>query len=152
MQYKVMHLLGKCADYGIEYEKLGSKVPIWRNIALLHGFTELAFGGQREAYSKSGNEHLNVFPLVQGPKYEKVAEQIAKSLAAAGFSYKIDVTGMCQSEYVNQCCGVEKSFYGFEVSPEENEMPERWTQLHLLQSERRTAKLRSMLMWRKHQV
>ncbi|KAJ6339454.1 hypothetical protein OIU77_007424 [Salix suchowensis] len=85
----------------------------------------------------NSSDYNRMFRTGPGPKYEKVAEQIAKSLAAAGFSYKIDVTGMCQSEYVNQCCGVEKSFYGFEVSPEENEMPEQWTQLHLLQSERR---------------
>lgn len=57
--------------------------------------------------SKEGNEQLNVFrfpplvapikctvfPLVQNQQYEEVAKQIAKSLTAAGISYKIDITG-----------------------------------------------------------
>ncbi|XP_059645403.1 glycine--tRNA ligase, mitochondrial 1-like [Cornus florida] len=57
--------------------------------------------------SKGGDEQLNVFrfpslvapikctvfPLVQNQKYEEVAKQIAKSLTAAGISYKIDITG-----------------------------------------------------------
>lgn len=58
--------------------------------------------------SKDGEEQVNVFcfpplvapikctvfPLVQNQQYEEVAKQIAKSLAAFGISYKIDVTGM----------------------------------------------------------
>lgn len=58
--------------------------------------------------SKAGDEQLNVFrfppvvapikctvfPLVQNQQYEEVAKEIAKSLAAAGISYKIDMTGM----------------------------------------------------------
>ncbi|KAK6912539.1 Anticodon-binding [Dillenia turbinata] len=57
--------------------------------------------------SKAGDEQLNVFrfpplvapikctvfPLVQNEKYEEVAKRIAKSLTAAGISYKIDITG-----------------------------------------------------------
>ena len=57
--------------------------------------------------SKTGDEHLNVFrfpslvapikctvfPLVQNQQYEEVAKSIAKSLTAAGISYKIDITG-----------------------------------------------------------
>ncbi|CAK7336847.1 unnamed protein product [Dovyalis caffra] len=57
--------------------------------------------------SKSADEQLNVFrfppivapikcslfPLVQGPLYENVAKHIAKSLAAVGISYRIDITG-----------------------------------------------------------
>lgn len=57
--------------------------------------------------SKGGDEQLNVFrfpplvapikctvfPLVQNQQYEEVAKHIAKSLTAAGISYKIDVTG-----------------------------------------------------------
>ncbi|GMH23485.1 hypothetical protein Nepgr_025328 [Nepenthes gracilis] len=57
--------------------------------------------------SKAGDEQLNVFlfpplvapikctvfPLVQNQQYEEVAKQIAKSLTAAGISYKIDMTG-----------------------------------------------------------
>ncbi|KAL6986859.1 glycine--tRNA ligase [Sarracenia purpurea var. burkii] len=58
--------------------------------------------------SKGGDEQLNVFrfpplvapikctvfPLVQNQQYEEVAKRIAKSLTAAGISYKIDITGM----------------------------------------------------------
>ena len=58
--------------------------------------------------SKGGEEQLNVFrfpplvapikctvfPLVQNQQYEEVAKSIAKSLTAAGISYKIDITGM----------------------------------------------------------
>ncbi|CAL5361743.1 unnamed protein product [Camellia sinensis] len=57
--------------------------------------------------SKGGDEQLNVFrfpplvapikctvfPLVQNQQYEEVAKRIAKSLTAAGISYKIDITG-----------------------------------------------------------
>ncbi|KMS95668.1 hypothetical protein BVRB_006030 [Beta vulgaris subsp. vulgaris] len=57
--------------------------------------------------SKGGDEQLNVFrfpplvapikctvfPLVQNQQYEEVAEQIVKSLTAAGISHKIDTTG-----------------------------------------------------------
>lgn len=57
--------------------------------------------------SKAGDEQLNVFrfpplvapikctvfPLVQNQQYEEVAKSIAKSLTAAGISYKIDITG-----------------------------------------------------------
>ncbi|XP_057474447.1 glycine--tRNA ligase, mitochondrial 1-like [Actinidia eriantha] len=57
--------------------------------------------------SKDGDEQLNVFrfpplvapikctvfPLVQNQQYEEVAKRIAKSLTAAGISYKIDITG-----------------------------------------------------------
>lgn len=57
--------------------------------------------------SKDGDEQLNVFrfpplvapikctvfPLVQNQQYEDVAKQIARSLIAAGISYKIDMTG-----------------------------------------------------------
>ncbi|KAA8542047.1 hypothetical protein F0562_023199 [Nyssa sinensis] len=57
--------------------------------------------------SKGGGEQLNVFrfpplvapikctvfPLVQNQQYEEVAKRIAKSLTAAGISYKIDITG-----------------------------------------------------------
>ncbi|CAK9177508.1 unnamed protein product [Ilex paraguariensis] len=57
--------------------------------------------------SKDGDEQLNVFrfpplvapikctvfPLVQNQQYEEVAKSIAKSLTAAGISYKIDITG-----------------------------------------------------------
>ncbi|KAG9148884.1 hypothetical protein Leryth_024639 [Lithospermum erythrorhizon] len=57
--------------------------------------------------SKDGDEQLNffrfpplvapikctVFPLVQTQEYEDVAKSISKSLAAAGLSYKIDITG-----------------------------------------------------------
>ncbi|KAL2935543.1 Glycine--tRNA ligase mitochondrial 1 [Bienertia sinuspersici] len=57
--------------------------------------------------SKAGDEQQNVFrfpplvapikctvfPLVQNQQYEEVAEQIAKSLAGAGISHKIDTTG-----------------------------------------------------------
>ncbi|KAL8141275.1 hypothetical protein V2J09_007296 [Rumex salicifolius] len=57
--------------------------------------------------SKAGDEQLNVFafpplvapikctvfPLVQNQEYEQVSRKIAKSLAAAGISYKIDITG-----------------------------------------------------------
>ena len=60
--------------------------------------------------SKGGGEQLNVFrfpplvapikctvfPLVQNQQYEEVAKSIAKSLTAAGISYKIDITGMNQ--------------------------------------------------------
>ena len=60
--------------------------------------------------SKGGDEQLNVFrfpplvapikctvfPLVQNQQYEEVAKRIAKSLTAAGISYKIDITGMHQ--------------------------------------------------------
>ncbi|KAL3633133.1 hypothetical protein CASFOL_026117 [Castilleja foliolosa] len=34
-----------------------------------------------------------VFPLVQNQQYEEVAKRIAKSLAAVGITYKIDITG-----------------------------------------------------------
>ncbi|GAB2219773.1 hypothetical protein Droror1_Dr00007410 [Drosera rotundifolia] len=57
--------------------------------------------------SKAGDEQLNVFrfpplvapikctvfPLVQNQQYEETAKKIAKSLTAAGISYKIDITG-----------------------------------------------------------
>ncbi|THG00469.1 hypothetical protein TEA_002895 [Camellia sinensis var. sinensis] len=57
--------------------------------------------------SKGGDEQLNVFrfpplvapikctvfPLVQNQQFEEVAKHIAKSLTAAGISYKIDITG-----------------------------------------------------------
>ncbi|XP_027167686.1 glycine--tRNA ligase, mitochondrial 1-like [Coffea eugenioides] len=57
--------------------------------------------------SKDGDEQLNVFrfpplvapikctvfPLVQNQQYEEVAKNIARSLTAAGISYKIDITG-----------------------------------------------------------
>uniref|UniRef100_A0A2P2KBU5 glycine--tRNA ligase n=2 Tax=Rhizophora mucronata TaxID=61149 RepID=A0A2P2KBU5_RHIMU len=57
--------------------------------------------------SKAGDEQLNVFrfpplvapikctvfPLVQNQQYEEVAKHIARSLTAAGISYKIDMTG-----------------------------------------------------------
>lgn len=57
---------------------------------------------------RDGDEQLNVFrfpplvapikctvfPLVQNQQYEEVAKSIAKSLTAAGISYKIDITGM----------------------------------------------------------
>ncbi|XP_073159482.1 glycine--tRNA ligase, mitochondrial 1-like [Henckelia pumila] len=57
--------------------------------------------------SRDGDEQMNVFrfppliapikctvfPLVQNQQYEDVAKQIAKSLTAAGISYKIDITG-----------------------------------------------------------
>ncbi|KAI7984929.1 hypothetical protein LOK49_LG14G01325 [Camellia lanceoleosa] len=57
--------------------------------------------------SKGGDEQSNVFrfpplvapikctvfPLVQNQQYEEVAKRIAKSLTAAGISYKIDITG-----------------------------------------------------------
>ncbi|XAR50397.1 Glycine--tRNA ligase [Bertholletia excelsa] len=56
---------------------------------------------------RGGDEQLNVFrfpplvapikctvfPLVQNPEYDEVAKCIAKSLIAAGISYKIDLTG-----------------------------------------------------------
>lgn len=58
--------------------------------------------------SRDGDEQLNVFrfpplvapikctvfPLVQNQQYEEIAKRIAKSLIAAGISYKIDITGM----------------------------------------------------------
>ncbi|RVX17784.1 Glycine--tRNA ligase, mitochondrial 1 [Vitis vinifera] len=58
--------------------------------------------------SKAGDEQLNVFrfpplvapikctvfPLVQNQQYEEVAKSIAKSLTAAGISYKIDITAI----------------------------------------------------------
>lgn len=58
--------------------------------------------------SRDGDEQLNVFrfpplvapikctvfPLVQNAEYEEVAKQIARSLTAAGLSYKIDITGI----------------------------------------------------------
>ncbi|KAL1809830.1 hypothetical protein ACET3Z_026820 [Daucus carota] len=57
--------------------------------------------------SRDGDEQLNVFrfpplvapikctvfPLVQNQEYEEIAKRIAKSLIAAGISYKIDITG-----------------------------------------------------------
>ncbi|KAH7867162.1 hypothetical protein Vadar_029704 [Vaccinium darrowii] len=57
--------------------------------------------------SRGGDEQLNVFgfpplvapikctvfPLVQNQQYEEVAKRIAKSLTAAGITYKIDITG-----------------------------------------------------------
>ncbi|KZV57938.1 glycine--tRNA ligase 1, mitochondrial-like [Dorcoceras hygrometricum] len=57
--------------------------------------------------SRDGDEQMNVFrfppliapikctvfPLVQNQQYEDVAKKIAKSLTAAGISYKIDITG-----------------------------------------------------------
>jgi glycyl-tRNA synthetase len=57
--------------------------------------------------SKGGDEQLNVFrfpplvapikctvfPLVQNQQYEEVARRIARSLTAAGITYKIDITG-----------------------------------------------------------
>ncbi|XP_019170112.1 PREDICTED: glycine--tRNA ligase, mitochondrial 1-like [Ipomoea nil] len=57
--------------------------------------------------SRDGDEQLNVFrfpplvapikctvfPLVQNAEYEEVAKRIARSLTAAGLSYKIDITG-----------------------------------------------------------
>lgn len=67
--------------------------------------------------SKDGDEQLNVFrfpplvapikctvfPLVQNQQFEEGAKQIAKSLIAAGISYKIDITGML-SPFVRKCC------------------------------------------------
>lgn len=58
--------------------------------------------------SRGGDEQLNVFgfpplvapikctvfPLVQNQQYEEVARHIARSLTAAGITYKIDITGM----------------------------------------------------------
>lgn len=58
--------------------------------------------------SKAGDEQLNVFrfpplvapikctvfPLVQNQQYEEVAQQISRSLTAAGISNKKDITGM----------------------------------------------------------
>lgn len=57
--------------------------------------------------SRDGDEQMNVFrfpplvapikctvfPLVQNQQYEEVAKRIARSLTAAGISYKIDITG-----------------------------------------------------------
>jgi len=57
--------------------------------------------------SRGGDEQLNVFgfpplvapikctvfPLVQNQQYEEVARRIARSLTAAGITYKIDITG-----------------------------------------------------------
>ncbi|KAI3922505.1 hypothetical protein MKX01_006194 [Papaver californicum] len=65
--------------------------------------------------SNAGDEveqlKCTVFPLVQYPEYEAVAEQISESLTAAGISKKIDITGtsinreticvMCVQDFTN---------------------------------------------------
>jgi len=70
--------------------------------------------------SKAGDEQLNVFrfpplvapikctvfPLVQNQQYEEVAKRIAKSLTAAGISYKIDITGNYELNEFTLCMSV----------------------------------------------